>query len=286
MPILFECDCGKRLKAREEIAGRKTRCPQCGRMNTIPRPSPAAEPTVVDEPTTAFVLVLDDDLAGPIRFAVGDDENEPGPDIETDAAEPPGIKLKIDLANEPSLATDRAPPSIVLPKLSPEEEDEPGVIEPAPLEQPSVGVLPEIAPEPAPHRRASRLNATEPATLREPWYIGWVTTLARGVIVAALVLSLVAPAFLLAGGLTALARTGNPRTLADWRLGEIPLAALILGAWAVCAALALLWAGPVLMLVDQSRRFRALVTRLEELARRQSTSTLNEAMETHSEQYQ
>ncbi|WP_406693504.1 DUF4177 domain-containing protein [Singulisphaera sp. Ch08] len=36
MSISFNCECGKPLKSKEEMAGRKTKCPHCGTILTIP----------------------------------------------------------------------------------------------------------------------------------------------------------------------------------------------------------------------------------------------------------
>jgi hypothetical protein len=36
MPIAFQCLCGAPLKAKEESAGKKTKCPQCGKVIDIP----------------------------------------------------------------------------------------------------------------------------------------------------------------------------------------------------------------------------------------------------------
>lgn len=44
MPIPFSCECGKKMTAKEEFAGRRLRCPECQRVVTIPRPAPAAAP--------------------------------------------------------------------------------------------------------------------------------------------------------------------------------------------------------------------------------------------------
>jgi uncharacterized RDD family membrane protein YckC/phage FluMu protein Com len=42
MPIVFQCSgCNRQLRAKEEAAGRKARCPQCGTITEIPSPSPA-----------------------------------------------------------------------------------------------------------------------------------------------------------------------------------------------------------------------------------------------------
>jgi hypothetical protein len=44
-PIAFTCDgCGKGLKARAALAGKKVKCPQCSRTLTIPSLQAAAPP--------------------------------------------------------------------------------------------------------------------------------------------------------------------------------------------------------------------------------------------------
>jgi hypothetical protein len=44
MAITFNCECGQQLQAQEEHAGRRTRCPQCGRELPIPAVAPARPP--------------------------------------------------------------------------------------------------------------------------------------------------------------------------------------------------------------------------------------------------
>ena len=41
MAIAFDCACGKSLHAKDELAGKKTRCPGCGSILTIPAPERA-----------------------------------------------------------------------------------------------------------------------------------------------------------------------------------------------------------------------------------------------------
>jgi hypothetical protein len=36
MPIIFQCTCGKALRAGPEVVGKKTKCPTCGAVLTIP----------------------------------------------------------------------------------------------------------------------------------------------------------------------------------------------------------------------------------------------------------
>ncbi|WP_237722663.1 DUF4177 domain-containing protein [Singulisphaera acidiphila] len=54
MSISFNCECGKPLKSKEEMAGRKTKCPHCGTLLTIPgtlvRPATAATTVARAEP--------------------------------------------------------------------------------------------------------------------------------------------------------------------------------------------------------------------------------------------
>jgi RsiW-degrading membrane proteinase PrsW (M82 family) len=52
MAITFVCECGKTLKAGDDLAGRKTRCPQCSSVVTIPKPEVDPDP-VPPEPEPA-----------------------------------------------------------------------------------------------------------------------------------------------------------------------------------------------------------------------------------------
>ncbi|QEH34938.1 hypothetical protein OJF2_34830 [Aquisphaera giovannonii] len=48
MAIRVQCECGKKLKARDEMAGRTAPCPDCGRPLTVPHPGPSpAEDDVI-----------------------------------------------------------------------------------------------------------------------------------------------------------------------------------------------------------------------------------------------
>lgn len=40
MSIVFNCKCGKPLKAKVELAGRRIKCPFCGVLLSVPEPSP------------------------------------------------------------------------------------------------------------------------------------------------------------------------------------------------------------------------------------------------------
>jgi hypothetical protein len=43
MPISVQCDCGRSLRVKDELAGRKVKCPQCDGVLLVPQPEPAAE---------------------------------------------------------------------------------------------------------------------------------------------------------------------------------------------------------------------------------------------------
>ncbi len=53
MAISFVCVCGKSLNAKDELAGKKTKCPGCGVILTIPAPEPAP---VDDDAIASFLL--------------------------------------------------------------------------------------------------------------------------------------------------------------------------------------------------------------------------------------
>jgi hypothetical protein len=43
MPIPFRCACGRSLRVKDELAGRKVKCPECGGVLIVPRPAPEEE---------------------------------------------------------------------------------------------------------------------------------------------------------------------------------------------------------------------------------------------------
>lgn len=55
MPIATACDCGKSGKVKEELAGKKVRCPGCGHSINVP----------------LLAESLDDDEGGSERFVKG-----------------------------------------------------------------------------------------------------------------------------------------------------------------------------------------------------------------------
>jgi RsiW-degrading membrane proteinase PrsW (M82 family) len=49
MAIKFVCGCGRALRTRDDLAGKKARCPQCGSVLTIPQPDAVALPLDADD---------------------------------------------------------------------------------------------------------------------------------------------------------------------------------------------------------------------------------------------
>jgi hypothetical protein len=60
MPIPLTCTCGRSLKARDELAGRKVRCPDCKNVLEVPDPNAPKDP----EDEILNVLLADDPPAG------------------------------------------------------------------------------------------------------------------------------------------------------------------------------------------------------------------------------
>jgi hypothetical protein len=43
MPLPISCDCGRTLRVKDELAGRKVRCPSCSKILLVPKPEPDIE---------------------------------------------------------------------------------------------------------------------------------------------------------------------------------------------------------------------------------------------------
>lgn len=58
------CTCGKKMRARDEAAGKRAKCPACGGTITVPAPIPVAASSVVNEvaQTTATVTAAEPEL--------------------------------------------------------------------------------------------------------------------------------------------------------------------------------------------------------------------------------
>jgi hypothetical protein len=64
MAIAVQCSCGKRFKAKDDQAGKKFKCPQCGTSIVVPRPEKKAgdEPLVTFKSPHATITEAADDL--------------------------------------------------------------------------------------------------------------------------------------------------------------------------------------------------------------------------------
>ncbi len=84
MPISIACDCGKQLRVKDELAGRRVKCPECGEVLTVPGgaaaqprpPAPKSEPP--RRPKAPVVAALADE----------DDEDDEDEDEEEEAERP------------------------------------------------------------------------------------------------------------------------------------------------------------------------------------------------------
>jgi RsiW-degrading membrane proteinase PrsW (M82 family) len=75
MSINFVCGCGKSLRARDELAGKKTRCPECSAILTIPAPEvvePAPAQSFTDEDGLPYGLA-DPEPVAPSRSLYEDE---------------------------------------------------------------------------------------------------------------------------------------------------------------------------------------------------------------------
>ena len=76
MAISFRCgQCGKKLKAPESAAGRKSTCPGCGHMVTCPEPGVEAEVLEVTMEPVEDELdpygIAEEEAAGPVLTRIG-----------------------------------------------------------------------------------------------------------------------------------------------------------------------------------------------------------------------
>ena len=65
MAIVFSCTCGRPLRAKEETAGKKTKCPHCGAVLTIPTSAAKAPAAMVAGSDMAHTDAVPIELAWP-----------------------------------------------------------------------------------------------------------------------------------------------------------------------------------------------------------------------------
>jgi hypothetical protein len=178
MSIKFVCSCGKRLKAHDEMAGKRIPCPRCGNPVGVPALDPnRAAPMTPAERLRAqarrpiALSYLDDD---PAPLPIPPDEPEP-------AHEPPAP------ATNPRVRSVSSP---IRPSVAPIDREDDGPALPKPTSMPGVPSLPasrpsQLAVVPAnpfnptdvrqarrqPHRR---LSGRHEWPLETHWYECWV----------------------------------------------------------------------------------------------------------------
>lgn len=57
MPLIVPCPCGKRLRAREDLAGKRVRCPACVAIVQVPGVAPVAAASPVARGVTPSWLL-------------------------------------------------------------------------------------------------------------------------------------------------------------------------------------------------------------------------------------
>jgi hypothetical protein len=78
MPISISCTCGKKFNVKDDLAGKKIKCPGCQAVLDVPVPSAVASGAAPPQPVMA--AVIDDDEPQPAKVArktarVGDDDD-------------------------------------------------------------------------------------------------------------------------------------------------------------------------------------------------------------------
>jgi hypothetical protein len=81
MPIPFVCDCGRSLRVKDELAGRKVRCPACAQPVAVPRP-----PSKEDAEDEALNILLEEEPGG--EQAVTAKPVAPPPPVREEAIRP------------------------------------------------------------------------------------------------------------------------------------------------------------------------------------------------------
>jgi hypothetical protein len=75
MPISFQCACGRTLRVKDELAGRRARCPKCSSILTVPNPHIESDPADVsftDTPNDAEKEPVCDEPEAPASTAITD----------------------------------------------------------------------------------------------------------------------------------------------------------------------------------------------------------------------
>ena len=81
MPIPVKCECGRSMKVKDELAGKRGKCPSCGTMLLIPVLD--VQPVIEEEPPAYHMVGSPEDEARPRREA-----RRPREEDEEDRAPP------------------------------------------------------------------------------------------------------------------------------------------------------------------------------------------------------
>src|SRR5687768_7913425 len=80
MPIPVKCDCGRALRLKDELAGKKIRCPGCSAVVMVPQ---SDAPTDAEDEALNLLMEAPDEPAPRSRYVPDD------PPPATDAVQPP-----------------------------------------------------------------------------------------------------------------------------------------------------------------------------------------------------
>lgn len=73
MPIPLDCDCGRSFRVKDQLAGRKIRCPECSNVLAVPLPEAALE---VEEEATASLLAEEESVPAARRRRAREEPSE------------------------------------------------------------------------------------------------------------------------------------------------------------------------------------------------------------------
>jgi hypothetical protein len=73
MPVPLDCECGRSLRVKDELAGRRIRCPGCSDVLTVPKPETSHD---ADEEATALLLSDEPSEAAAPRARYRDEPSE------------------------------------------------------------------------------------------------------------------------------------------------------------------------------------------------------------------
>src|SRR6266852_5163870 len=77
MAIVFQCGCGKQLQVRDDLAGKKARCPGCGTVLAVPSPRAESARITRKRPEADVARAASRRPDRPARDAEDSDETSP-----------------------------------------------------------------------------------------------------------------------------------------------------------------------------------------------------------------